>query len=138
MRVTSNTFPNALAADLSMISNRQSKLQTQAATGQRIQDASDDPVGMRRVLDMQGESKAVGQYQRNLARQGELLQATFTGVKGIKSILDRASEIATRAVSTASPAELKIFAAETSELIKQGVHLLNAKTEVTVSLLERK
>jgi len=127
MRVTSNTFPNTLSSELNLIANRQNKLQNQAATGQRIQNASDDPVGMRRVLDLQTESKSLGQYQRNIDRQRELTTASFSGMKGLKTILDRAADIATRASSITSEQEFSAYAAETNQLIQQAVQLVNSK-----------
>lgn len=127
MRVTSNTFPSTLSSQLNLIANRQNKLQSQAATGQRIENASDDPVGMRRVLDLQAESKSIGQYERNIARHRELAGATFAGMKGLKGVLDRATEIATKAVAVNSPQELTIYAGEITELVKQAVQLVNAK-----------
>lgn len=52
MRVTFNTFPNGLIDQLTQLTTRQSSYQLQAATGQRIVNAEDDPAAVRRVLDM--------------------------------------------------------------------------------------
>ena len=59
MRVTANTFPNALLNQLSSLSQRQNKLQNQAATGQIVSLPEDDPVAMRRILDMDTLEKLV-------------------------------------------------------------------------------
>lgn len=125
MRVTSNTFPNTLLNQLSSLGVRQTRLQTQAATGQRIQNAEDDPVAMRRVLDLQAESGGVTQYQRNIARQQELAQASYTSIKSLKTISDRAGEIATLADGLKSPQELNAYATEVTEMIKQAAQLMN-------------
>ena len=61
MRVTTNTFPNTLLNQLGDLTRRQSKLQDKAATGQLVRFPDDDPSAMRRILDMQDESKSVGQ-----------------------------------------------------------------------------
>jgi flagellar hook-associated protein 3 FlgL len=127
MRVTSNSFPNALVDQLSSLAARQSRLQLQAATGQRIQSPEDDPVALRRVLDLQVESSAASQFRHNIARQQELADATFGTMKSLKKISDRASEIATLADGVKSPQELQNYAAEVTELIKQGVQVMNAK-----------
>ena len=105
MRVTANTFPNSLLNQLSSLSQRQNKLQNQAATGQRVQLPEDDPVAMRRILDMQAEGKAVGQYQRNIARHRELATDSFNAIKSLKKVSDRAREIAISADGLKSPAE---------------------------------
>src|SRR5262245_16681245 len=127
MRVTSNTFPNTLVDQLGTLTARQSRLQAQAATGQRIQAPEDDPVALRRVLDMQVESGAATQYRRNIARQQELANATYGTMKSLKKISDRANEIATLADGVKSPQELQNYAAEVTELIKQAVQFMNAK-----------
>src|SRR5262245_32200107 len=112
MRVTSNTFPNSLLDELTSLGQRQNKLQNQAATGQLIELPEDDPVAMRRVLDMQGEAKAVSQYQRNIARHQELATASFSVIKGLKKISDRVREIAIAADGLKSQDELNIYANE--------------------------
>jgi flagellar hook-associated protein 3 FlgL len=127
MRVTANTFPNSLIDQLNSLSQRQNKLQTQAATGQLIRLPEDDPVAMRRVLDMQAESKTVGQYQRNIARHQELATATFDVMKGVKTISDRVREISISADGLKSQPELTLYAKEVTELIKQGVQEMNSK-----------
>src|SRR5689334_2642803 len=127
MRVTANTFPNSLLNQLSSLNQRQNKLQTQAATGQRVALPEDDPVAMRRVLDMQGENTAIAQYQRNIARHQELAGATYGALQSLSSISDRAREIAIAADKLKSPAELKIYGKEVTELIKQAVQVANIK-----------
>jgi flagellar hook-associated protein 3 FlgL len=127
MRVTANTFPNSLIQQLNSLNQRQNKLQNQAATGQRVQLPEDDPVAMHRVLDLQAEGKSVGQYQRNIARLQELATASFSAIKGLKTVSDRAREISISADGLKSQDELNIYAHQVTELIKQAVQTANAK-----------
>lgn len=127
MRVTANTFPNSLVEQLNRLATRQNRLQSQAATGQRLTLPDDDPVAMRRVLDMQTETNTVSQYQRNIDRNTELATASFSSMKSLKKVTDRASEIATLADGLKSPEELRAYAAEVDQLIEQGVHLVNVQ-----------
>jgi flagellar hook-associated protein 3 FlgL len=127
MRVTANTFPNSLLLQLTSLSQRQNKLQNQAATGQRVQLPEDDPVAMRRVLDLQAEGKTVGQYQRNISRLQELATASFSSMRALKSVSDRAREISISADGLKSQDELNIYANEVTQLIKQAVQTVNAK-----------
>jgi len=62
MRVTTNTFPNTLIDQLQLLTTRQNKLQTQAATGQKVKYLEDDPGAVRRIKDMQDESRSISQY----------------------------------------------------------------------------
>lgn len=126
MRVSANTFSDTLITQLNNLSVRQQRLQSQAATGQRVRLPEDDPVALRRVLDMQSEFSSNGQYTKNIDRQLELAQASYNGIKSLKTISDRASEIATQVDDLKSPEELQFYAREITEMLKQAVHLLNA------------
>lgn len=127
MRVTANTFPNSLVDQLSKLAGRQNQLQNQAATGQRITLSEDDPRGMQRVLDLQAEGSAIGQYQRNIATMGDVTKAGYQVLRGLKTVSDRASELATLADGTRSPDELKLYAVEVTQLIKQAVQLTQTR-----------
>lgn len=126
MRVSANTFSDTLIAQLSNLSVRQQRLQSQAATGQRVRLPEDDPVALRRVLDLQSEFSSTGQYTQNITRQLELAQASYNGIKSLKNVSDRAGEIATQVDDLRSPQELQAFGKEVAEMIKQAVYLLNA------------
>lgn len=125
MRVSANTFSDTLIRQLNNLAVRQQRLQNQAATGQRVRLPEDDPVALRRALDMQTEFSSNGQYTKNINRQLELAQASYNGLKSIKTISDRTGEIATQVDDLKSPQELQFYANEITEMIKQAVHLLN-------------
>lgn len=127
MRVTANTFPNSLVDQLSKLAGRQNRLQNQAATGQRLTLPEDDPRAMRRVLDLQAEGGAVAQYQRNIATMRDVTRAGYEVLRGLKRVSDRASELATLADGTRSPDELRIYAVELTQLIKQAVQLTETR-----------
>jgi len=127
MRVTANTFPNNLLDELTSLSQRQNKLQTQAASGQLVRLPEDDPAAMRRILDLQAQGKSVAQYQRNIARDQELATASFNSIKGLKQVSDRVREIAVSTDGLESPEDLKLYAKEVTELIKQAVQTANSR-----------
>lgn len=127
MRVTANTFPNTLLDQLKDLSVRQNRLQTQATTGQKIQLPEDDPVAMRRILDMQAEGKKIGQYEANIRRLDELSNVTYSSMKSLKQVLDRATEIATLADELKNPEELRTYGVEINEIIKQAVYMVNVQ-----------
>ena len=125
MRVAADSFTNSLVNQLSSLAMKQQRLQNQASSGQRIQVPADDPVALRRILDLQTESSAVSQYQRNITRQQELATATYSGIKSIKTISDRAGEIAILADNLKSPQELQAYASEVTQLIQQAAQVMN-------------
>jgi flagellar hook-associated protein 3 FlgL len=126
MRIATSTFSDSLSLQLGSLAARQQRLQTQAATGQRIQNPEDDPAALRRVLELQTEAGAVSQYQRNIVRQQEVAEATYSSIRSLKTLSDRASEIATLADGLRSPPELQAYAAELNQLIKQAAQVMNA------------
>jgi flagellar hook-associated protein 3 FlgL len=126
MRVTSNTFPNLLAGQLEQLSQRQNRLQNQAATGQRIQLPEDDPTAMRRVLDLQTESVNISQYRANIQRLQEYSQVSYGAIHSLKSLVDRAAEIATLADGTKSQDQLDTYANDVEQLLEQGLQHVNA------------
>lgn len=127
MRVTSNTFTNDLVNQLSSLAVQQNRLQSQAATGQRITLPGDDPAATGRVLDLQSETHAVAQYQRNITSQQQVSQASYAVMQSLKRISDRASEIATLADGLKSPEAMTAYAAEVEQLARQAVELANTR-----------
>ncbi len=126
MRVTANTFPNSLVEQLNRLASRQNQLQQQAASGQRFSRPEEDPVSMRRVMEMQAEARSLVQYQRNIERHQELATSSFAAIKGLNQITDRANEIVTLADGLKSPEELSVYANEVNGLIEQAANLANA------------
>jgi flagellar hook-associated protein 3 FlgL len=129
MRISASSFPNVLVRQLGDLSVRQNRLQNQVATGQRIQNPEDDPDAMRRVMDLQAESKGVAQYLRNTTLQLGQTKATFNAINGLKTVANRATEIANGADGTRSQAELLALAQEVEQLLQQAVDTANTKYE---------
>ncbi|MGE3309193.1 MAG: flagellin [Limisphaerales bacterium] len=127
MRVTSNSFPNTLQEQLARLNQRQSRLQNQAATGQLLTLPEDNPSAMRRILDLQNEAGSVAQYRDNVARHQELATATYSGLKSLRSVVDRASEIATLAGGIQPGRDLKLYATEVNSLIEQTLQVANSR-----------
>ncbi len=127
MRVTGNSFTNSLVNQLNLLASRQYKLQSQAATGQRISAPEDDPAAVQRTLGLNHEAGALQQYTDNISRLQERATSSFDALKAVKAISDRAGEIATLADGTKSSEELRIYATEITQLIQQAAQLLNSK-----------
>ena len=127
MRVTFTTFPDTLVNQLSKLTSRQNRLQNQAATGQRITNPSDDPIAVRRVMDLQKETGAVRAHQDNIIRQREQSQTSYEVMRALKTLSDRANEIAIRSDGVKSQTELNVFAEEIGQMLDQAVQLANSK-----------
>ena len=127
MRVTGNSFIGPFINQLNQLTARQQRLQSQAATGQRVQAPSDDPVAMRSALQLRDESQRLNQYLQNIGALKERAGTTFSALQGIKKISDRAGEIATLADGTRSTEEMQAYARELTQLIQQGVQTMNSR-----------
>lgn len=127
MRVTGNYFSNAMITQLNVLTARQYKLQNQVATGQKISAPEDDPTAVQRTLGLRAQKAELAQFADNLAVLQERAGAAFDALKALKSISDRAGEIATLADGTRSPRELKTYGNEVTQLIAQAAQLVNGK-----------
>jgi flagellar hook-associated protein 3 FlgL len=127
MRVTANTYSNSLVQQLNTLALRQNRLQAQAASGQRLSLPEDDPAAVHRVLDLQSQTSAVRQYQDNISRQRQTATATYGALKSLKTISDRAGEIATLADGLKSPEELQAYANEVGQLLHQALGIANSQ-----------
>lgn len=127
MRVATNQFSNSLVSQLGQLATRQDRLQTEAATGRRLQKVSDDPVSARRLMDLQSQAGAVAQYQKNIGRLQDASTAGFTSLRAVQKVSSRAGEIATLAGGLKTPESLHAYAAEIDTLIHQAVTELNRK-----------
>ena len=68
MRIPDLSNSDSLLGNLQRLHSRQSGLQHQIATGQRITRPSDDHAATARVLELQAEKQRLQQYARNADR----------------------------------------------------------------------
>jgi flagellar hook-associated protein 3 FlgL len=129
MRIAFNTFPNSLTSQLATLTAQQNRLQNQAATGKRISQLDDDPATMRQVLDLQVQDSQIAQYQQNISSLQTQATSSYNAISGLQNISARAGEIATLADGTKSPQELSNYATEVTQLIQQGVQLMNSTSQ---------
>src|SRR5690348_11999127 len=115
MRVTSNSFSDSLVKHLQTLTRRQSTLQTQIASGQRVQDASDDPLAAQQILGLRDDSVANAQYKKNIQSHQEIATVTGSALQSLQKVLDRAQEIAFSADDLDSAEALKPLGAEVGE-----------------------
>lgn len=127
MRVTSSSFPSLLNYQLGQLATKQARLQVQAGTGQRFQVGSEDPRAMRKVLDLQSEMKTLLQYEKNIGNLTDTVEASFAAIKALKTVTDRAGEIATRSDGLRTVEEAKTFAIEVDQLIERALQLANTR-----------
>src|SRR6185436_14316183 len=109
------------------LTGRQAQLQDQIATGQRVRRPEDDPAAAARILNYQDETRALRQYERNIGSLRDRAQATYTVLRELKKVSDRAGELAVLADDTKSPESLETYAVEVTQLTQRAVQLANTK-----------
>jgi flagellar hook-associated protein 3 FlgL len=127
MRVTSNSYSENLITQLHTLSRRQMNLQSQIASGQRVQDASDDPFAVQQVLQLRDTAAANAQYQKNIQTHQEYANATHGLMRNLQKVLDRSQEIATTVDDLDSAEDLRSYATEIDQLLKHAVQVSNAQ-----------
>ncbi|BET66076.1 flagellin [Opitutales bacterium ASA1] len=126
MRVTSNSFPDNLVGHLQRLTGRMNTLQEQTATGQRINDPSDDPSAAVRVINYKGERSSIAQYYRNAQRADDIITASTAEVRNIFSVSSRANEIVSLTSDILGPDAMDAYAIEIDALLEQA--LVNANS----------
>jgi flagellar hook-associated protein 3 FlgL len=125
IRVTTGAYADRLISNLGNITARQARYQTQISTGQRVALPEDDPAAVRRALDLEGERGRVGQFGRNITRLKETATTTQTVMRSLSKIASRAGELAVKANGVRSADDLKVYAAEVTQMIQQAVSAAN-------------
>src|SRR5262249_41489635 len=78
-------------------------------------------------LGLQAQNSNVGQYAQNISTLQNRATLVGNALQQLKTITDRASEIATESDGVATSTELQANASETTQLIQQAVQVLNSK-----------
>jgi flagellar hook-associated protein 3 FlgL len=127
MRIANNTLSENIVLQLQRLTSQQAKLQTQVATGQRIFQPEDDPTAVGRVLGLESEQREIAQFTSNATRALEVSEASFAGLKQVKKVSDRATEIGTLGTGAISAESARAYASEVDQLIEQTLQVANTK-----------
>lgn len=127
MRIAGTSYTDSMVGQLNFLTAQQYQLQTQVSTGQRIQKPQDDPAGMAQALSLQANTAAATQYAQNISTLQTGANTAYSAMQQLKTISDRAGEIATLADGTRTPAELQAYATEVNQLIQEAVQAANNK-----------
>ena len=127
MRVPTSSNSTAMLAQVQTVSERQSRLQTQVATQQRIFQPEDDPAAVGRYLTLDAERRQITQYITTSDYALDLTQATYSGIQAIKKLSDRAGELATLGAGSISADASTAYAAEVDQLLEQALLQVNSR-----------
>jgi flagellar hook-associated protein 3 FlgL len=126
MRVTTNMMTNTLARYLGMQNAQLFKTQLQISSQKRINKPSDDPIGMRKILDYRDKIATVKQYMDNIGRAKSRLDFTELTLDMADDVIKILREIAlVEADGTSDSRALAVE--EVKNLNRQLVDLANSK-----------
>jgi flagellar hook-associated protein 3 FlgL len=128
MRVTTSTVSANIVLQIQQLSAQQTRLQTQVATGQRIFQPEDDPAAVGRVLNLESEQRQVAQFARNASHALELTQASFSGLRELKKVADRATELGTLGSGVSGALASTTYASELNQLVEHALELANSRS----------
>lgn len=128
MRVITNTVSANLVRQIQQLSAQQTRLQTQVATGQRIFQPEDDPAAVGRVLNLESEQRQLVQYVRNASHAFELSQASYSGLRELKKVSDRATELGALGSGVSGSVASVAYASEVDQLVEHALELANSRS----------
>ncbi|MES9870114.1 MAG: flagellar hook-associated protein FlgL [Sedimenticola sp.] len=105
--------------------------QQQIATGKRILEPSDDPIGITKVLNFNKQIETVEQYQKNIIGLKNRLELEENALTGVQNMLQRVRELTIQGGNdTYSTAQRATIALEVRELLS-GVYDLANSTDTS-------
>jgi flagellin-like hook-associated protein FlgL len=126
MRVTRNVMSDTIARYLSMHNDQLFKVQLQIASQKRINKPSDDPAGLRRILDYRNKIATMEQYRDNIGRAKSRLELTELTLGMANDVIKIIREIAL-VEADGTTAARKLAAEEIRNLYRQLEALANTK-----------
>ena len=128
MRITNAMTYATSLRQVQDLTAAQAQVSNQVTTGQRNALVSDDPAAAAQVLQIDSESRAITQYQRNISSVRAGLNGEESTLNQIGDLLNRAKELATsQGDSSANAASRAASAAEVDSLLQQAISLGNLK-----------
>ncbi len=127
MRVPTYAATTTVISQIAELSSKQTTLQDQIASGQRVKLPGDDPAAVGRLLALGAEQRRVAQFERNSDVALELTQATFSHLSSLKDLSVRAGELSLLGTGTLGQEATNAYAAEVDQLIEQAVRVGNGR-----------
>jgi flagellar hook-associated protein 3 FlgL len=125
MRIATISVSATALGQIENLTQTLSNVQNQIATGQRISKPEDDPAAVGRIIGLQVDQQQLAQYQQNASQALLTSQASSSALTNLKSLSDRASEIATIGSSSGNASDATAYATETNQLLEQAVQFAN-------------
>lgn len=128
MRITDNMVLNSITTELQQLDSQQSSLQSEVSDGLTVSQPSDDPAAFGQVVELEGQSRQLSQYQDNANSALSIIQSSYSSLSSLNQVYERATELGTLATNgSVSSSDLQGYASELNELIDQAVSEANSQ-----------
>ncbi|MDQ2891780.1 MAG: flagellar hook-associated protein 3 [Pseudomonadota bacterium] len=128
MQISTTLFYDMASKRMTTLTGRANVLQTQIATGKRVQSASEDAALAQQVAEFDRKDSDSAVYQTNLALAGSLLGQADGVLTNMNGQLQRAKELALQSANgTQTPESRKLIAVEMSSIVDSLVGLANTR-----------
>lgn len=127
MRITEGTIATNFLFTLNKSRERIVELQSQLASGKKIQNASDDPQVADTVLRLNELKSAREQYKKNALEGQELADTTADILSQFADMMTSVKEVLVRASGTKNESDLATLSERVNQLLSEGVDIANTK-----------
>jgi len=128
MRITQSTLFSRALFDMQRGLFRYSQLQTEVATGRRVNRPSDDPAAALQIMPPRGELRDLEQFNQNVSLARETLNTSAASLEDGSSVMQRVRELATQAANgTLSGSDRESISAEVDQLLDQMLGIANSR-----------
>lgn len=129
IRVTQGIMVQRVIRNLNNQALRILDLQTQLATGRRVNVPSDDPIAARRAIDTRSAIQRNEQFLDNIALADPQLEATAAALLATVEALRRVRELTLQGANgTQDPFQLEALALETNQLLEGVFQTANTQS----------
>jgi flagellar hook-associated protein 3 FlgL len=126
MRISTSSYETNALYYMQLLQEALAKTQSQLSSGQQIQSAADDPVGMTEVNQLNGQLSASQQYGANGNSATTSLQLEEQALSDATNVLQNARDLAVQANSgTMSPTSRQAIATQLQQLLQDLIGIGN-------------
>jgi len=134
-RVNLETFISSTLANVQKSTSNMSRLQEQISTGKKVNRASDDPAGARKILSLRSEDLRLDQYASNIQTATQSLDFNAAALSNTSDIVQRITELTMQGVSGATDQSGRtIIANEINQLLETIMQSANSQRLGTLHL----
>ena len=127
-RVNLETFISSTLANVQKSTSNMSRLQERISTGKKVNRASDDPAGARKILSLRSEDLRLDQYASNIQTATQSLDFNAAALSNTSDIVQRITELTMQGVSGATDQSGRtIIANEINQLLETIMQSANSQ-----------